>query len=383
MSRLAAVIFDVDGTLVDSERDGHRVAFNAAFEEAGLPDRWDVATYGQLLKITGGANRMAFWFENTGRSPVEAWELAERLHKRKTLIMRRLVEEGRVHARPGALQLIDELGASSVQMHVATTGTRAWVEPLLNHAFGDRFDTVVTGTEVSDLKPSPAVYLEVLNRIGCEPERAVAVEDSANGVRAAVGAGLRCVAAHNPYTREDDLSGATLIADGLNDPALVANASASAASWSAKAPRTASSFDVSPTLKRTFSSTATWPSWSAPTTSAALSPTVSVANTTGEPRSSPSRAATGAREYAGAGAPSGRPRCAVTTTRAPASASAWMVGTLDRIRPSSVMTGVSPVPLSRGTFRSERTSTVRPRRSPSSAARSSIEPMLTASGPRR
>jgi len=222
MSPLEAVIFDVDGTLVDSERDGHRVAFNEAFEEAGLPDRWDVATYGPLLKITGGANRMAFWFEHNGRTPDEARELAERLHKRKTEIMRRLVEEGRVRARPGAVRLIDELAAHGVAMHVATTGTRAWVEPLLSHAFGDRFETVVTGTEVPELKPDPAVYLEVLDRIGCEPGNAVAVEDSANGVRAAVGAGLRCVAAHNPYTREDDLSGATLIADGLNDPALVA-----------------------------------------------------------------------------------------------------------------------------------------------------------------
>jgi HAD superfamily hydrolase (TIGR01509 family) len=222
MSGLEAVIFDVDGTLVDSERDGHRVAFNEAFAEAGLPDYWDVDTYGQLLKITGGARRLAFWFENNGRSPAEAAELAQRLHMRKTQIMRRLIEDGHVQARPGAHQLINELDASGVQMDVATTGTRAWVEPLLNHSFGYRFHTVITGTEVPDLKPSPAVYLEVLSRTGCAPERAVAVEDSGNGVQAAVAAGLRCLAAHNPYTRNDDLSDATLVADGLDDPALVA-----------------------------------------------------------------------------------------------------------------------------------------------------------------
>ena len=221
MSDLEAVIFDVDGTLVDSERDGHRVAFNEAFEEAGLTDYWDVDTYGRLLKITGGARRLAFWFEQNGRSPEQATELAQRLHKRKTQIMRRLIANGRVQARPGAHQLLNELEASGVALHVATTGTRAWVEPLLNRAFGDRFHTVITGTEVPNLKPDPAAYLEVLRRTGCPPERAVAVEDSGNGVQAALAAGLRCVAAHNPYTHSDDLSGATLVADGLDDPKLL------------------------------------------------------------------------------------------------------------------------------------------------------------------
>jgi phosphoglycolate phosphatase-like HAD superfamily hydrolase len=98
MSRLETVIFDVDGTLVDSERDGHRTAFNAAFEEAGPPDRWDVATYGRLLKITGGGRRLAFWFESTGRSAEEARELALRLHERKTRLMRELIEQGGVRA---------------------------------------------------------------------------------------------------------------------------------------------------------------------------------------------------------------------------------------------------------------------------------------------
>jgi HAD superfamily hydrolase (TIGR01509 family) len=131
------------------------------------------------------------------------------------------VADGRVRPRPGARELIDELGANGIAMHVATTGTRAWVEPLLDRAFGNRFHTVVTGTEVPEMKPSPAVYREVLRRTGCPPEATVAIEDSANGVLAAVTAGLSCLAARNLYTRDDDLSGATLVADRLNDPALV------------------------------------------------------------------------------------------------------------------------------------------------------------------
>lgn len=222
MTRITAVVFDVDGTLVDSERDGHRVAFNAAFEEAGLPDRWDVTTYGRLLAITGGARRLASWFESSGRTPDEARRLAEKLHARKTELMRDLIEDGRVQARPGVHRLLGELEAAAIPVHVATTGTRAWVEPLLDRVFGPRFQIVVTGTEVSDLKPSPAAYLEVLRRTGTTAGAAVAVEDSANGVNAAVAAGLRCVAAYNSYTRDDDLSGATLVTGGLDDPALVA-----------------------------------------------------------------------------------------------------------------------------------------------------------------
>ncbi|MFD6270386.1 HAD-IA family hydrolase [Nocardia asteroides] len=221
MTRLAAVIFDVDGTLVDSERDGHRVAFNAAFAEAGLPDRWDVDRYGELLRIAGGTQRMTHWFETTGRSPEHAAELARRLHPRKTQLMRDLVRDGLIQPRPGAHELIERLAGDGIPMHVATTGTRAWVEPLLRTAFGDVFDTVVTGTEVPDLKPSPAVYLEVLHRIHLHPEQVVAVEDSANGVLSATAARIPCVAAQNAYTRTQDLSAAVLVADGLDDPELI------------------------------------------------------------------------------------------------------------------------------------------------------------------
>ncbi|WKG07826.1 HAD-IA family hydrolase [Nocardia sp. PE-7] len=221
MTQLRAVIFDVDGTLVDSERDGHRVAFNSAFAEAGLPDRWDVEEYGQLLKVAGGAQRLAFWFEQHAVPAEQARELAHRVHRTKTRIMRQMASDGQIRARPGARELIERLRSRGVRLHVATTGTRAWVEPLLKHAFGEPFDTVTTGTEVPVLKPSPAVYLDVLIQTGLSAEQVVAVEDSANGVRSAVAAGLRCVAAQNAYTRTDDLSAAVLVADGLDDPELV------------------------------------------------------------------------------------------------------------------------------------------------------------------
>lgn len=220
MGTLDAVIFDVDGTLVDSERDGHRVAFNAAFHEAGLPDRWDVETYGTLLSVAGGKQRLAFWFESTGWSPEDAQALAARLHPRKTEIMRALIAEGEIDPRPGVVALLDLLDAHGVPMHVATTGTRSWVEPLLNKWFRGRFRTVTTGTEVPELKPDPAVYRAVLDLIGTAPGGTVAVEDSANGVNAAADAGLRCVAVSNAYTRDNDLGRALLVADSFTDPDL-------------------------------------------------------------------------------------------------------------------------------------------------------------------
>lgn len=235
-NKLESVIFDVDGTLVDSERDGHRVAFNLAFEAAGLRDRWDVPTYGRLLEIAGGVRRLTYWFECGGSPLAEAQQRAADLHVMKTQIMRELVVDGRIPPRPGARQLVTEVAASGAAIHVATTGTRAWVEPLLDQAFGRAFEIVITGSEIRDLKPSPAVYRAVMERSGCDPARTVVVEDSAIGLKAATGAGLRCVIGRNDYTREHDFTGAVLVAEGLDDPALV--------SWFA--PRLASSRPTAP-----------------------------------------------------------------------------------------------------------------------------------------
>jgi len=216
---LQAVIFDVDGTLADTERDGHRVAFNEAFAAAGLDYQWDVPEYGELLALTGGRRRIARYLQSRGHSPAQADELAAELHRDKTRRFAALVRTGAIQARPGAAELITALRAEGVATAVATTGTGDWVLPLLDTLFGlDVFDVVVTGTDIPDLKPDPAVYLEVLARLGVAPSGAVAVEDSANGVQAAVAAGLRCVAVVNGYTRDQNLSGAVAVLDDLSRP---------------------------------------------------------------------------------------------------------------------------------------------------------------------
>jgi HAD superfamily hydrolase (TIGR01509 family) len=219
VNSLQAVIFDVDGTLADTERDGHRVAFNEAFEAAGLGYRWSVEEYGRLLTTTGGRRRIERYLQSRGHSPTEAAALAAQLHRDKTRRFAGLVRTGAIQARPGATELISALRAEGVATAVATTGTSEWVLPLLDTLFGlDAWDIVVTGSDVTALKPDPAVYQETLARLGLQPAEAVAVEDSANGVQAAVSAGLRCVAVVNEYTRDQDLSGAVAVLDDLARP---------------------------------------------------------------------------------------------------------------------------------------------------------------------
>ncbi|MGH3872637.1 MAG: HAD-IA family hydrolase [Pseudonocardiaceae bacterium] len=220
---LRAVIFDVDGTLADTERDGHRVAFNDAFAAAGLNYRWSVTEYGELLATTGGRRRIERYLRAKGHSPTEATVLAAELHQDKTRRFTALVRTGAMKPRPGASELISALRAEDVVTAVATTGTSDWVLPLLDILFGlDAFDIVVTGSDVTELKPDPAVYREALARLGLGPAGTIAVEDSANGVQAAIAAGLRCVAVINGYTRDHDLSGAVAVLDDLARPGGVA-----------------------------------------------------------------------------------------------------------------------------------------------------------------
>jgi HAD superfamily hydrolase (TIGR01509 family) len=217
--RLRAVIFDVDGTLVDSERDGHRVAFNLAFEEFDLPYRWDVDEYGELLRITGGQRRIDHFLESQGVDEEERSRLAPELHKRKTALMTRLIEEGKVEVRPGAPRLLAELDEAGVRLAVATTGSRGWVEGLLERVLPDvSFEAIVTGDEVEERKPDPEAFVLALERLHLAAEDVVVVEDSAEGLEASLAADLACAVVVNGYTRDHDLDGAGLVLDGFGEP---------------------------------------------------------------------------------------------------------------------------------------------------------------------
>jgi len=218
---LKAVILDLDGTLVDSEQQGHRVAFNLAFEAFSLPDRWDPERYRQLLSVSGGERRLFGWLSSPDssfrdRPEAERREMAGALHRWKTQRFAELAAAGEIPAQPGAVRLVEQLESAGVTLAIATTGSRQWVEPLVDRLFGwDRFATVVTGEDVRRLKPDPEAYLVTLRRLGLVPPEAVAIEDSGNGWNAARAAGVACLVVANAETSMDEVADADLVLDGL------------------------------------------------------------------------------------------------------------------------------------------------------------------------
>jgi HAD superfamily hydrolase (TIGR01509 family) len=169
--------------------------------------------------VTGGQRRLHGFLADQGMPAEERDPLVPRLHARKSEIFFSLALQGKVPARAGAVRLLDELAAARVTVAVATTGSRSWVEPLLDRHFGlARFAHVVTGEDVAQTKPHPEAYEIALRRLGIDAGEAVAIEDSDNGVRSARGAGVPVLAVTNDYTAGQALAGAAVIADGFGMP---------------------------------------------------------------------------------------------------------------------------------------------------------------------
>jgi HAD superfamily hydrolase (TIGR01509 family) len=227
MNTLQALIFDVDGTLADTERDGHRPAFNAAFAEHGLDWHWDEALYGRLLAITGGKERMRHYAEQHAADVAarkDFDDLIKKLHAAKTAHYVRLVEQGGLPLRPGIAGLIGEARRQGLRLAIATTTSPENVDALLRATLGqgaaDWFDVIGAGDVVPAKKPAPDIYTWVLDRLGLPAATCLAIEDSENGLRAAQGAGLPCLITRNAYTAGQDFSGALAVVDDLADVGL-------------------------------------------------------------------------------------------------------------------------------------------------------------------
>lgn len=218
MSELKALIFDVDGTLAETEEQ-HRLAFNAAFAGAGLPYEWSEDRYRELLGITGGKQRMSAYFAAVG-SDTSPRTIAS-LHATKNGLYAEAVLAGDVRLRTGIARLLMEAREAGLRLAIATTTSRENLVALLHATLGSAsriFEVMVTGEDVSALKPDPEVYLKAMQQLGLPAENCLAFEDSAVGLEAATRAGLKTVVTPSIYTSHHRFGPAALVVNSLGEP---------------------------------------------------------------------------------------------------------------------------------------------------------------------
>lgn len=230
MSTLKALLFDVDGTLADTERDGHRVAFNRAFAEAGLDWEWSEELYGKLLAVTGGKERIRYYLDNFNTAferPAELDEFIAGLHQSKTSHYVQMLSEGMIPLRPGVKRLISEARDAGMRLAVATTTTPENVRALLENAMDPDamswFEVIAAGDVVPAKKPAPDIYTYAMEKMNLSSAECIAFEDSHNGIRASMGADLKTIIAVNGYTRDEDFTGAAIVLDNWGEPGVPFN----------------------------------------------------------------------------------------------------------------------------------------------------------------
>jgi HAD superfamily hydrolase (TIGR01509 family) len=229
MNQLKALIFDVDGTLAETERDGHRITFNQAFAAAGLDWEWSVEQYGELLAVTGGKERILSYLQQyhpnfaLPAADITLKEWIAQLHAAKTAYYTDLLRQGGIALRPGVLRLLTEAKAAGIRLAIATTTTPANVTALLEAALPgglDWFEVIAAGDIVPAKKPAPDIYHYALQQLQLEPQYCLAFEDSEAGLKSAQQTSLTTVITVNDYTRAQDFSSAALVLNHLGEPNL-------------------------------------------------------------------------------------------------------------------------------------------------------------------
>lgn len=223
MGRLQALIFDVDGTLADTERDGHRIAFNQAFHEVGIPWNWSIDLYGQLLAIGGGKERIRYYieqYEPDFLSTENLDDLIVNLHQLKNQYYRKLLDQGLIPLRPGVQRLIQQAKQAGIRLAIATTSALPNVLALLENIpiQPNDFEIIAAGDIVPAKKPAPDIYFYVLDKLGLNSENCLVFEDSHHGFLASKTAGLKTIITVNDYTKNQEFTDAVLVVNHLGEP---------------------------------------------------------------------------------------------------------------------------------------------------------------------
>lgn len=224
-NKLEAILFDCDGVLADTERDGHRISFNKAFEENGIEDRWDVERYGKLLEIGGGKERMTGHWNEVGwpttvfdDDDISRQTKIKELHLRKTDIFMDLIDEGSIPLRPGILRLVDEAITANIKLAVCSTSNEKAVSNIVSVLMGEERAShfqIFAGDMVQRKKPSPDVYNMAVDTMNLDKSKCFIIEDSYIGLGAAMASGIKCLVTKSSYTANEDFTGATMIVDQL------------------------------------------------------------------------------------------------------------------------------------------------------------------------
>lgn len=216
---MQALIFDCDGVLVDTERDGHRVAFNAAFRAEGVDTEWSEDRYGEFLSTGGGKERMRRHFDETGWPEGDRDALILRLHHAKTDLFMAIIEQGALPLRPGVARMVDAALAAGLQVAVCSTSNERAVAAVVGVLLGaDRAARIriFAGDAVSRKKPDPAIYDLAATTLSLDPAACVVIEDSHIGLRAAKAAGMHCIVTKSAYTDDEDFTLADRIVANLD-----------------------------------------------------------------------------------------------------------------------------------------------------------------------
>ncbi|MCD6576527.1 MAG: HAD-IA family hydrolase [Anaerolineaceae bacterium] len=223
MPKIKAFFFDQDGVIIDTEKDGHRVAFNETFKAFGLDAEWSVEDYHSLLQVGGGKERMRHYHHTKGfgieLTPEAEESFIKKLHQYKTDTFIRLLESNKLPLRPGIRRIMQEINEMGLVLAVTTTSNQRAAQAVATKILPEiHFDFILAGDVVKVKKPNPEIYLMAMERAGLKPEECLVIEDSRNGVAAAHAAGIRVIATTNFYTEKEDLSLADIVVTCLGDP---------------------------------------------------------------------------------------------------------------------------------------------------------------------